>query len=392
MDFPGMTPELRAYLDFKPEGEAGYAEEKRLLGLVQPGLVETYNQSQTDQFCIPENEVVKDRKEKLSPSGKYRLNLSWYRTAAHTWAYSQGRVFRVGSDVPIATINRNIGSFPFTWIENHPNGHVYFIGGSTYQGQTVIELDTGKRLDVLSEGTEQGWGFCWGDYTFHAATQMLVVCGCHWACPYEFRFYDFSDPMAGWPEIKPLEVRIDEDQQYPTIEPDGRIRCYQTKSVGGESDLESKERIIQSITTWQREGLLLTLVDEWVSEGEKKARADQAEAERTREAWKASFQANDPLYLAYQKLVLDPAFKPESHHGIGITHEGWCPTFQVKETRWCRRINTVKGRIVDLEWACLTGPIKVESYPDGKGMSKFFEHTVTGMQEAFAYAKGLLMT
>src|SRR6185312_13000866 len=93
--------------------------------------------------------------------------------------------------------------FVFSFVEDHPNGHPYLVTGADYQGQTVIELDTGRRRDFIPDAAKDGVGFCWTDHRFDPSTQLLIVEGCIWAAPFEYRFYDFSDPMEkGWPELE----------------------------------------------------------------------------------------------------------------------------------------------------------------------------------------------
>lgn len=140
--------------------------------------------------------------ESFSPSGRYKLLVRYYGTKPGSWNYSRGTVWAADDPdgKPIADVKRNYSSFEFAWIEGHPNGHSYLVCGEDYQGQTVVELDTGRRRDHLPPEAKQGHAFCWIDYSFHAPTCLLVVGGCHWACPYETRFYDFRDPLTGWPD------------------------------------------------------------------------------------------------------------------------------------------------------------------------------------------------
>src|SRR5271154_2272389 len=155
--------------------------------------MEANRMSEHDQYFKPENENAQSRRAYLSPSGKYKLIVSSFEPGF--WSYSQGKVFKQGSDTPIAVVNRNYSAFPYLFIEDHPSGHDFLVCGEDYQGQTVIDLTTGARRDSLSAGTDKGWGFCWSEHRFDKETQILVVSGCHWACPYEFRFYDFAAPM-----------------------------------------------------------------------------------------------------------------------------------------------------------------------------------------------------
>ncbi|HCB05503.1 MAG TPA: hypothetical protein PLZ93_08070 [Nocardioides sp.] len=130
----------------------------------------------------------------VSPIGCYELEIVTWEPP-HGWAYSEGLVRRVGRHELIARILRNFDAFPFTWCEEHPTGHDYLIAGEDYQGQTIIELDTGARVDHLPDAAEQGFGFCWAGHLLSPRRDVLVVDGCYWAGPYELVAYDFSRPM-----------------------------------------------------------------------------------------------------------------------------------------------------------------------------------------------------
>jgi hypothetical protein len=279
------------------------------------------------------------------------------------------------------------------------------VAGADYQGQTVIELDTGKRRDYLPDAAKKGHGFCWAQHRFDVASKILVVCGCIWACPYEFRFYDFSDPMSGWPEIEYADDCIyDDEHRWPEIGADGTIRCFQSEPLSDDDDVEEDDEKweearakapIASSLTFRREGPKLVLLGEEVSEVEQERRRRRAEYDRKYEEWKTSFRATDLLYLQHLESLKDPAFMPDSGSSVGTTYEGWCPDFKGSERRWCRRIHSrgkaKEGYTLDLEWAVETGPIKLNVYKDGDtSHAKFFEHSVTGMQEAFAYARSLI--
>lgn len=349
--------------------------------------------SDLDQYFIPENERPEFRQQRTSPSGKYELVTTAYGTKPGCWSVTEGAVRIAGSDGHIATVRRNYSAFPFLFVEGHPNGHDYLICGEDYQGQTIIELDTGKRRDYLPEAAAKGHGFCWSSYRFDATAQILIVCGCFWACPYEFRFYDFAAPMDGWPELV-MDGWADEDRRRPTVEPDGTIKCYESDPEPEDYYEEAEwEGDLAVVKTFRREGLKLVKVDEWVSDAEQKRRADREEGRKRWEAWLADFRANDPLYLAYVDLVKDPELSPEKHESHGITHEDWCPDFKERETRWCRRLIWSDAVSVELEWAVKTGPIKLEVYLDKKSApDQFFPHTVAGMREAFTAAKAIIAT
>ncbi len=145
---------------------------------------------------------ARDPKEHLSPSGRYRLLVTRHPTRPRGWDYSRGRVASTADDAVIAEIQRNYSAFPFSWVEAHPSGHDYLVAGEDYQGQTVVELDTGRRVDHLPQEAAQGIAFCWAAHEPSPDGLLLAVEGCFWACPYELLIVDFSRPMRPpWPVL-----------------------------------------------------------------------------------------------------------------------------------------------------------------------------------------------
>ena len=336
-----------------------------------------------DKGFIPEHRG-KTWKEAPSPSGRYRLVVTSYDIARDKggWSYTQGLIYE--GEILLFEVRRNYSSFPFLWVEDHPNGHSYLICGEDYQGQTVLELDTGTRRNLVPTDEFLGWGFCWSSYTFDRDNQLLVVDGCYWACPYEYRFYDFSNPMGGWPELK-LPEPCYSDSKEPTVEPDGTIKHYQTS----DENEEGVDKVV-AILTFKREGQDLVLVDEWVDEAEKVRRAEQEEADRKYEEWLANYKATDPIYVEIKGLAEDPELKSEDYIGLGWTFEGWCPDFKGSEQRVSRGIHRGEGISAHLEWGVLTAPIKLELTKGGENSTHFFEHSVEGVQAAFAKVKEAL--
>lgn len=139
--------------------------------------------------------ITDSAKTVRSPRGRYSLEIVRHSTGKGTGAYSKGTVRLADSNEVIAEINRNYGAFPHSWSEDHPSGHDYLVAGEDYQGQTIIELDTGKRLDFVPDAAEQGFGFCWAAHYPTNDGRFLFVDGCIWAAPYELVLYDFSNPM-----------------------------------------------------------------------------------------------------------------------------------------------------------------------------------------------------
>jgi len=335
---------------------------------------------------------------RTSPSGKYTLTVTSIETKPGCWNYTTGVVTR--GEETIVEVKRNYASFPFLFVEGHANGHDYLVCGENYQGQTVIELDTGRRSDFLPEAATQGHGFCWVAYTYEADAQVLVVDGCIWACPYEYRLYDFSDPMGqGWPEIVLDGDCIESDDKPPTFNPDGTITCYEMREQedGEENEDGELPKTVVATKTFRRNELKLELVSAWVDEAERKRRAEsEAARKRWEDAWEV-YKQTDPLYLHVLARVTSEKFDDASYFSTGQCYEGWCPEFKGVDSRICRRLvssrMTPEGSKVtlDLEWGRNIAPVKLVVYRDGKAAGTlWFERSIAGIDEAFNHSISLL--
>lgn len=401
------------------EAEALYArvrdmdwqERRDAIKAVPEVIAEAYYNYRKERMYDPGN-AQPNPKEVLSPSGKYKLVVTSFTSGPGTWNVTEGKVFKVDSDTPITSIRRNYSAFPYCFVEGHANGHDYLVGGSDYQGQTVIELDTGKRRELLPEEAKEGNGFCWGSYSYNVETQLLVVDGCYWACPYEFRFYDFSDPMNGWPLLEYLpadeedgEAYVESDHKDPTFEEDGTIITYQTKygepSDEDQSDDEDedengnvvkrRQRVVAT-RTWKRDGLKLKEVSFWVDAEEQAERDRRAASHLKWEEDLKNYKATDPLYLKMKELSAQEPFKPADYMSVGQTHDKWCPDFKESEQRMCLTIHSAGTFRIEMEIAAKTGPVKlVMSNSKEKSVERFFmEHSVASVEQAFAVAREFL--
>lgn len=238
-DYPKMTPELQAYLDLSdkhpgyqyaegshtptPESKAAVdawkAEVEAAQAKLAPGEPGAYWEAKKVWYCRDEtrSETIPVR-VRTSPSGRYRLVVTNHTTGPGTWNYTKGQVFE--GERLVTSVCRNYGSFPFLFVEDHPNGHDYLVCGSDYQGQTVVELDTGVRWDHQPKSAAEGFGFCWANYTVSPSKRTLAVSGCFWACPYEVWFVDFSEPMNFPLPVLKREVNAEDVFPWKEGEPD----------------------------------------------------------------------------------------------------------------------------------------------------------------------------
>jgi len=226
--YEDMTPALRAYLDradqhpgYKyatgldgkrsyhptPESEAAVnawrAEAAELRAALSEGELDRYVYAQKVWYCRPETQKGVPV-EHVSPSGEYRLVVTQHVTRSGCWTYTKGCVYK--GDTLLTTVYRNYSAFPYAWVEDHPRG-VFLLCGEDYQGQTLINLHTGSKTNVTSEGAESGWGFCWASIHPSPSGNRVAVRGCYWGAPYETLMLDFTAPESMvWPVLARSDV------------------------------------------------------------------------------------------------------------------------------------------------------------------------------------------
>lgn len=243
-----MTPELRAFLDFEPHPHYKFASDpvtgvrsltptpesviavdtwqaarNALLDKTTPGEAQAYYEARKVWACRDETQTGLQKKF-LSIGGKYALVITNHDTGTG-WQYSRGRVY-AGENL-IATICRNYTHFPFAFVLGHSKtGHDYLVCGTDYQGQTVIELTTGNRVDYIPE---KG-GFCWTEPFPNPSGTILAVPGCFWGGPYTVRFFDFSNPMS-LPHPLIAEDQNADDVNHPWIDDSSCVVGYRRDYV-----------------------------------------------------------------------------------------------------------------------------------------------------------------
>jgi len=173
---------------------------KETLGSIKDRVEVARRDARLDEIFSPKNAQLDNVREYRSESDKYRLIVTPFATKKGCWNYTRGVVFE--GRRKIAEVRRNYSAFEYAFIEGHKNGHDYLVCGEDYQGQTVIELDTGKRVDFVPHAIDAGHGFCWVKVTPSPDGTILAVEGCIWACPYEVLIVDFRNPMEPpWAEL-----------------------------------------------------------------------------------------------------------------------------------------------------------------------------------------------
>lgn len=319
--------------------------------------------------------------EKISSSGKYRLQISKFETGPGYFAHTQGKVFNEETGNVISVVNRNYGAFPFAFVENHKNGHDYLICGENYQGQTVIELDTGLRKEYLHEDAKQGMGFCFAGMEPNSVGDLLIVDGCYWACPYEVRVYDFSDPLNTLNEIEYAENNPEfYNFTNASFQEDGNIlfECLREIETENDDDDITYETVQRGV--FKVENSQLLLLESWTDPQviEQRAQAAAANARWKEEVKK--FEENNELFLEIKKRF------PDARLSVGYTYADWHPSEKFDEQRAVVELIRTKKKIISIDFGFTSAPIKYECYsPDENGKlthqgARFYDLTLENMK------------
>ena len=156
-----------------------------------------------NNFFVEDNLLDKTTRE--SQTGRFILEIGTYKTKQNYWNYTSGKIIRKSDSKIIAVINRNYGHFNYLFFTK--NNQDWLLGGSTYMSQTFVNCDTGEVYDNTEQlkmtiEYQKGNSFCWSRCEVSPNENMLMVIGCYWACPYEYKFFDIFDIAKGWSELK----------------------------------------------------------------------------------------------------------------------------------------------------------------------------------------------
>jgi hypothetical protein len=124
----------------------------------------------------------------LSPCGRYRLEIEEYTTGDGS-DYAVALVTRTVDQQEVATIKRNDSRCYYAWVSR--DGHDYLLFSEDLEGQTIIDLTTGRMAGFSSPDDP----FIWTEFFPSPDRMKLAVVGCYWACPYQVMVYDFHDPL-----------------------------------------------------------------------------------------------------------------------------------------------------------------------------------------------------
>lgn len=185
------------------------------------------------KYFDPKQIIDGSQTSSISPSGNYNLETAVYQQTKpdHNWTVTKVRVSDKQSHELMFEFFTDYHSFFHKWLITDKTE--YLVGGEILcGGQTVIDLNA-KKMKSYSPPED---GFIWSDFYFSPSCTRLAVIGCHWACPYEVRVFDFSKPM----ELPLSEIKIVslDDSELDFVEWIDN-RSFKTKNYDGSFKVNS---------------------------------------------------------------------------------------------------------------------------------------------------------
>ena len=190
------------------------------------------SRAEIKKYFDPKQILEGSQSRSTSPSGSYKLETAEYQQNKpdRNWTVTKVSIFDTRSHELMFEFFTDYHSFFHEWLVKENTE--YLVGGEVLcGGQTVIDLSA-RKMKSYSPPED---GFIWSDLYFSPCGSSLAVIGCHWACPYEVRVYDFSKPMdLPLSEIKIVTLHDSEldnvdwidNRNFKTKNYDGSIRTH----------------------------------------------------------------------------------------------------------------------------------------------------------------------
>lgn len=153
-------------------------------------------------------------------------------------------VYRAHDDSPVGEpFKTHGGCSHFVTLANKE----WFVSGRHYMLQLFLDLESGRVSDDVlneeeSEDYQDGTSFIWcAPAQSSPDPRVLLVDGCIWALPYEWRLFDVRDVSRGWPELSLWDCVEWKAPDHPVKAPwtdsnftrmeflEGKLYCYDAK-------------------------------------------------------------------------------------------------------------------------------------------------------------------
>ena len=178
-----------------------------------------------------------------------------YRAARHQLLDSGGQV--------VYTWDNFNDDGEFYRLFPHANGNHYLVFREDLYGYSVLEVETGRTMHYIPEkswpldGRQGEETFIWTGVAYDAATNLLAVWGCYWACPNSMVFLDFSDPLSEqdcgcWVEMHEImdpdyDLFDDIDMINWNVRGWTCFECTSATDTGRTEELVPQEKILDAV-------------------------------------------------------------------------------------------------------------------------------------------------
>ena len=178
-----------------------------------------------------------------------------YRAARHQLLDSGGQV--------VYTWDNINDDGEFYQLLPHANGNHYLVFREDLYGYSVLEVETGRTMHYIPEkswpldGRQGEETFIWTNVAYDAATNLLAVWGCYWACPNSMVFLDFSDPLSEqdcgcWVEMHEImdpdyDLFDDIDMINWNVRGWTCFECTSATDAGRTEELVPQEKILDAV-------------------------------------------------------------------------------------------------------------------------------------------------
>jgi len=258
--------------------------------------------------------------------------------------------------------------------------------------QTFVNLDTGDIYDSTDQlkSTKEykgGLSFCWARSQISPDGNTLVVSGCIWGGPYEYKFYDFTDPSTGWPELETDDFYYEDGHKKSEWSEDGYFNIYESTEYinynGQKFDTWSEEYFNmpnEDITedkyvyeteqkrVVKREHNKIVTVSLWKSDKRIDEETEREKAEKENKRLREQMENDNELYQKIKKNLQQPPYhiyggymNPYFRLYIANFKSDDLTTNELKKQ--CEIVwHLTNGPIVMKFWICGKGNIKEKEY------------------------------
>lgn len=165
--------------------------------------------SEIQKYFDPTNLIEGSETRSPSPSGNYAIETADYQQTKPdvNWRVTKVRITDAHSSELVAEFFVDDTHFFHAWLIKDDTEYL-ICAENLCGGQTVIDL---VRRDISSFAPDED-GFIWARFFPSPDKNRIAIVGCHWACPYEVRVYDFTDPSVVPLSILKTVVLLEEEK------------------------------------------------------------------------------------------------------------------------------------------------------------------------------------